>query len=374
MPKHCCNLRRASRRASNEMEPAMKYRIFGRSGLRVSDFALGTMTFGEEWGWGADRNECQRMLSAFADAGGNFIDTASSYTNGASESFLGEFLGERRESFVLATKYTHLLRAGDVNSAGNHRKALRQSLEQSLRRLQTDHIDLLWVHCWDKITPLDEILRALDQAIFRGEVLYIGFSDAPSWVVSRADALADVRGWESFCGIQFEYSLIERSAERDLIPMAEHLGLGSTAWGPLEAGLLSGKYSLRRGGEGPRRIDQAPGFYRGLLTERNESIADEVAQIARLLGATPAQVALAWIRHVQPKVIPILGARSCNQLRENLEAADLRLDDRSLDRLHQVSRIDLGFPHDFLNSPIVRQLSYGAELQPEDFKPSRRAH
>lgn len=345
----------------------MKYKRFGKSGLRVSDTALGTMTFGEDWGWGAPNEESARIFDTYAEAGGNFIDTASSYTGGTSENLVGEFVARDRDRFVVATKYTHFLREGDPNSGGNHRKSLRQSLEQSLKRLKTDYIDLLWVHNWDRITPLEEILRVLDDAVTRGEVLYIGLSDAPAWVASRADVIAEVRGWTAFAGVQLELSLISRHAERDLLPMADHLDLGVTAWGPLGAGVLTGKYLGDADAVDNKRIDSAEALYGGLLNERNERIARAVREIADEAEVSTARVALAWLCHHHGHVIPILGARTVDQFRDNLAARELNLTDAELDKLNAISAIERGFPHDFLDSDPVRYMTYAGDLTHNDF-------
>src|SRR5206468_7246241 len=214
----------------------------GKSGLRVSEFCLGTMTFGEDWGWGSSKDDAKKIYDAFREAGGNFIDTANIYTNGTSESFLGEFLKGHRESVVLATKNTNAAPGTDPNAAGNHRKNMVQAVEASLKRLQTDYVDLYWVHIWDQITPVEEVMRALDDLVRQGKVLYVGISDAPAWWISQANTLAQLRGWSPFVGLQIEYSLIERTVERELVPMAKALNLGLTAWSPLAKGILTGKY------------------------------------------------------------------------------------------------------------------------------------
>src|SRR5260370_1724432 len=220
----------------------MNYRLLGKSGLRVSEFCLGTMTFGEDWGWGSSKDEAKKISDSFRETGGNFVDTANIYTNGTSESFVGEFLKGHRESVVLATKYTNAAPGTDPNAAGNHRKSMVQAVEASLKRLQTDYIDLYWVHIWDQITPVEEVMRALDDLVRQGKVLYVGISDAPAWWIAQANTLASLRGWSPFVGLQIEYSLIERTVESELIPMAKALDLGVTAWGPLSKGVLTGKY------------------------------------------------------------------------------------------------------------------------------------
>jgi aryl-alcohol dehydrogenase-like predicted oxidoreductase len=220
----------------------LRYRLLGNSGLRVSEAALGTATFGEEWGWGSPKDEARKVYDAFRAAGGNFIDTANSYTNGTSEMWLGEFMKNHRQSVVLATKYSSAAPGTDPNAAGNHRKNMMQAVEASLQRLQTDYIDLYWVHVWDQITPVEEVMRGLDDLIRQGKVLYVGISDAPAWWIAQANTLAHLRGWSPFVGLQIEYSLIERTVERELVPMAKALNLGSTAWSPLAGGMLTGKY------------------------------------------------------------------------------------------------------------------------------------
>src|SRR6202166_1041444 len=220
----------------------VKYRLLGKSGLRVSEASLGTMTFGDEWGWGSPKAEAQKVYETYREAGGNFIGTANFYTNGTSEKFLGEFMQGHRESVVLATKYSNAAPGNDPNAAGNHRKSMMQALEASLKRLQTDYIDLYWVHIWDGITPVEEVMRGLDDLVRQGKVLYVGISDAPAWWVAQANTLAELRGWTQFIGLQIEYSLIERTVERELIPMAKTLNVGVVAWSPLAGGFLTGKY------------------------------------------------------------------------------------------------------------------------------------
>src|ERR1044071_9778865 len=230
----------------------MKYRLLGNSGLRVSEAALGTMTFGEEWGWGAAKDEARKVYDAFREAGGNFIDTANLYTNGTSETFLGEFMKGHRESVVMATKYTNAVPGKDPNAAGNQRKNMVQSVEASLKRLQTDYIDLYWVHIWDGLTPVEEVMRGLDDLVRQGKVMYAGISDAPAWWIAQANTLAELRGWSRFAGLQIEYSLIQRTVERELVPMAKALDLGVTAWSPLSSGVLTGKYHGHGSSEGGR--------------------------------------------------------------------------------------------------------------------------
>ncbi|MFQ6396747.1 aldo/keto reductase [Nocardia sp. KC 131] len=339
------------------------YRLLGRSGLRVSPLSLGTMTFGADWGWGADKDEARKIFDTYVDRGGNFIDTASQYTNGTSEQLLGEFTADNRESLVLATKYTMLRRAGDPNSGGNHRKSMFASVEASLRRLNTDYIDVLYLHAWDFLTPVEEILRAMDDLVRAGKVLYVGISDAPAWQVSRMQAIADLRGWSPLIALQIEYSLIERTVERDLIPMAQEMGLGVVPWSPLASGVLTGKYSsadlehdAAASPEGSRKNVAAAN---GSLTERGLAIADVVKEVAAQLGKTPSQVALAWTLRNPAVTAPIIGARTAAQLEDNLGALDVEFDVEQVARLEQASAIDLGFPHEFLARPMTQSVTFG---------------
>jgi len=221
----------------------LRYRTLGRTGLRVSELFLGTMTFGEDWGWGAGLDECRKLYAAYVEAGGNVIDTADKYTNGESERIVGELIKEDRDRMVVATKYTLSRDGSDPNASGNHRKNLTRAIEASLKRLGTDYIDLLYAHIWDPATPAEETMRALDDAVRAGKVLYVGISDSPAWVIARANTLADWRGWTPFAGVQLPYSLVQRDAERELLPMAQALGLSVAAWSPLARGLLSGKFT-----------------------------------------------------------------------------------------------------------------------------------
>ncbi len=331
----------------------MRYRLFGNSGLRVSEICLGTMTFGENWGWGAPKEESRKIFDIFVDAGGNFLDTANLYTDGTSEKYVGEFIAANREYFVLATKYTLMNRKGDPNAAGNHRKNLVQSVEGSLRRLQTDYIDLLWVHAWDYLTPVEEVMRALDDLVCAGKVLYLGISDTPAWIVSRANTLAEMRGWTPFVGLQIEYSLVERTPERELLPMARAFGMAVTPWAPLAAGVLTGKFLGKKLPEDTRVKAGSP-----RLTERNLKIAEAVVKVAQEAGCTPAQVAINWLRQQEGVVIPIVGARKAAQIQDNLQALDFHLTEEHLARLDEVSRIELGFPHDFLKREFIREVVY----------------
>lgn len=320
----------------------MRYRLLGRTGLRVSELFLGAMTFGEDFSWGADRATSARIIDAYLDAGGNVIDTAVNYRDGDSERILGDLLGDRRDRLVLSTKYTLSRDVADPNASGNSRKNLRLSLETSLRRLKTDYIDLYYVHIWDRNTPLDETMRARDDAVTSGKVLYVGISDAPAWVLAQANTLADWRGWTPFSALQVRYNLADRDVERELLPAAESLGLSVAAWGPLAGGLLSGKFTGAAPTEQGTRVDAAS------LTDRQRIIASTVHEIARELEATPAQVAIAWIMSRSRHVHPILGARSPNQIADNLGAVDLALPVEARQRLEAATAFEVGFPTNFI--------------------------
>jgi aryl-alcohol dehydrogenase-like predicted oxidoreductase len=335
----------------------MRYRLLGNSGLRVSEAALGTMTFGEEWGWGSAKDEARKVYDAFREAGGNFIDTANMYTNGTSETFLGEFMKGHRESIVLGTKYTNAGPGKDPNAGGNQRKTMFQAVEASLKRLQTDYIDLYWVHIWDQMTPAEEVMRGLDDLIRQGKLLYVGISDAPAWWIAQANTLAQLRGWSPFVALQVEYSLAERTVERELTPMAKALGLGVTAWSPLAGGILSGKYH----GNAPAtdgRLATANVRQFKPDEQRTARIVAAVKKVAEEVGRSMAQVALAWLRYRVTPVIPIIGAKKLTQLQDNLASLDLALSAHQLKTLDEASHIELGFPHDFYARDMVRTFVY----------------
>jgi len=331
----------------------MKYRLLGRSAMRVSELALGTMTFGEKWGWGASLDESRRMIDLYLDRCGNFIDTASNYTDGQSEAFLGELLGDRRERIVLASKYTLTSNRRDPNAGGNHRRNMVQSVERSLRRMRTDRIDLLWMHMWDGMTPIEEVMRAFDDLVASGKVLAVGISDTPAWVISRGVAIAEQRGWTVPSAIQLPYSVAGRDAERELLPMASQLGMAVTAWGVLNGGILTGKYG--RPNDEPRRYgEEAP-------SERSARAAAAIKEVADECEATPAQVSIAWALARRPEVnlIPILGARTGKQLEENLGALNVRLDAEMVRKLDDSSGFQVGFPRSFLADEEVVGLIFG---------------
>ncbi|MGD8962494.1 MAG: aldo/keto reductase [Desulfobacterales bacterium] len=338
----------------------MRYKLLGKSGLRVSELCLGTMTFGDDWGWGSSKDESRAVYDAFVESGGNFIDTADLYTNGTSERFLGEFMASDRERIVLATKYTNTAPGNDPNAGGNQRKNMMQSVEASLKRLKTDYIDLYWLHVWDFTTPVEEVMRAFDDLVRQGKVLYIGISDAPAWTVARANMLAELRGWIQFVGLQIEYSLIERTSERELLPMARELDLGITAWSPLAGGLLTGKYTQRtKAGGKEKRLEHPMMAPLVDINERKRSIAGVVVEIAEAIGNTPAQVALNWLRQQPGVVIPIIGARRLEQFKDNLACLEFSLEKDHLQRLSEISRIEPGFPHDFFANELVQNFAFG---------------
>jgi aryl-alcohol dehydrogenase-like predicted oxidoreductase len=336
----------------------MRYRLLGKSGLRVSELCLGTMTFGEDWGWGSSKEESRKVYDTFLEAGGNFIDTANVYTSGTSEKLLGEFMTGHRDRIVLATKYTNAAPGNDPNAAGNHRKSMMRAVEASLERLKTDYIDLYWLHIWDQITPIEEVMRAFDDLVRQGKILYAGVSDMSAWLVARANTLAELRGWTSFVGLQIEYSLIERTPERELLPMAAALGVGVTAWSPLAGGVLTGKQLEPGGAKDSRQANEMlQQFMRP--TARKEAIAREVVTIARESGHSPARVALAWLRQRSQPIFPIIGARKLDQLKDNLACIDGKLTPAQIDRLDAVSKIELGFPLEMLAMEMPRSLSSG---------------
>jgi len=332
----------------------MQYKLMGHTGLRVSELSLGTMTFGEEWGWGADKATSQAIFDAYANAGGNFIDTANRYTEGTSEKFLGEFIASDRDHFVLATKYTLFDRTGDPSFSGNHRKNMVRSIEASLKRLQTDHIDLFYLHAWDFTTPVEEVLRGIDDLVRSGKVLYAGISDTPAWVVSQMNTIADMRGWTRFNAYQLEYSLIQRTVEREMMPAAKGMDMAVTAWAALAGGALTGKYLDQENGDDKRLAEGS-----ARLNERAQKITREVVAVAQEIGCTPAQVAINWVRQKNQVVIPIIGARKLKQIEDSLKCLDFPLEAAHIQRLDEVSAIEMGFPHEFLHNDRIKNIIFG---------------
>lgn len=332
----------------------MQYTILGRSGLRVAKLALGTMTFGAGAEWSRSEEQSRAVFDAYAEAGGNFIDTANMYMGGESERIVGRLVAPDRERFVVATKYANAVPGnGDPNAAGMHRKSLTQSLDASLKRLGLDYIDLYFVHWWDFTTPVDEVHRALDDAIRAGKILHFGLSDVPAWAVSRMQTLSDLRGLAPVTAMQLEYSLVQRSIEREHIPMAKTFDIGITAWSPLAGGILSGKYTRTAHAQGAKRMDS---MQLQPLDDRNRGIAQTVDRASDRLGAKSSQVALAWL--IARGVIPIVGATTAEQLRDNLAALDLHLDPATISELDEASAIDLGHPYHMVGWEMQMGLGY----------------
>jgi aryl-alcohol dehydrogenase-like predicted oxidoreductase len=328
--------------------PLNHYVTLGRSGLRVSPMCLGAMTFGEDWGWGSSVAESLAILNRYVELGGNFVDTANVYTFGHSEAIIGEFLAadrSRRSQLVIATKFFGSMQPGNPNAGGAGRKYVTWACEESLRRLQTDYIDLYWMHCWDHHTPIEETMRALEDLVAAGKVRYIGFSDTPAWKTAQAQMIALSHGWAPLIALQIEYSLLERTVEGELVPMALELGLGITPWSPLKSGALSGKY--RRANHGQERPNRGE-WVTASLTDRAYDLIEVLAQVAQEAGVTPARAALKWLQ-TQPGVSsPIIGARTLPQLEDNLASLDISLDATQLERLSAASAPQLNFPAAFL--------------------------
>ncbi|MEM7501607.1 MAG: aldo/keto reductase [Pseudomonadota bacterium] len=334
----------------------MNYKLLGRSGLRVSEICLGTMSFGQDWGFGADEATSRDVLSAYRDAGGNFLDTADKYHNGETEEYVGRWMRGDRDRMVLATKYTLSMDHTDPNASGNHRKHMMSAVEASLKRLQTDYIDLLWVHAYDDDTPFEETVRALDDLVSQGKVNYIGMSDCPAWIVSASNVMAELRGWTQFIAIQVEYNLLKRDVERDLVPMAKHFDMGITAWAPLAGGVLTGKYTRDVENDSQRKAGNEGS---GRDSEASLRIARVVDNIADDYGCTSTQVAVGWVLAQGYPFFPIVGARKVSQIEDTLGAAQLELRPDTLRELDELTRIDLGFPHDFLASDHLQDMVKG---------------
>ncbi len=336
----------------------MKYRLLGNTGLKVSEVALGTMTFGTEAGWGADKETSKKMFDAYTKAGGNFIDTANEiYTGGTSEKFVGAFIKSERDSLVLGTKYTDAMPGNDPNLAGNSRKSMMRSLHRSLKRLDTDYIDIFWLHSWDFLSPVEEVMRSLDDMIKQGKVLYLGISDAPAWVISKANMYARQNGLTAFDASQIEYSLIQRTGERELLPMAKAEGMTTLGWSPLSSGILTGKYNDTSSKEkGNRRLDKSE-F--AALSERNLGIAAKVMEVAKKNNVSPSTVAISFVK--QQGIIPILGGTKLSHIESNLKGIDFEIPEEDMALLKTESTIEMGFPHDFLKA--TQAVTYGGQLE-----------
>jgi aryl-alcohol dehydrogenase-like predicted oxidoreductase len=330
--------------------PLNHYVTLGRSGLRVSPMCLGTMTFGLDWGWGSSPKDSTKIIDAYIERGGNFLDTANIYTKGHSEKIIGDHVGRqasKRDRLVLATKFLGSMFPGDPNGGGSHRKAVIGALEESLRRLQTDYIDLYWMHFHDRHTPIDETMRTLDDLVRSGKVRYIGFSDTPAWLCARAQTLAEFKNWTPLVALQIEYSLLERTVEGDLIPMARELGMGVTPWSPLKGGVLSGKYT--------RDHQPPPGrgeWVSNHLKARAFDIVDVLIKVGKEAGISPAQVALAWVQSRPGVTSSIIGARTLEQLTDNLGALEANLTPGQIATLDEASKVVQAFPHEFLKFTI----------------------
>ena len=345
------------------MRCIVRYKVFGNTGLKVSELCLGTMTFGKGNGkgngngWHSAKEECGKVFDLFVEKGGNFFDTANIHTDGTSEKILGEFLEKTRNRHVLATKFAFSTNEKDPNAGGNHRKCLRESVEASLKRLQTDYIDILWVHVWDAYTPIEEMMRALDDLVRAGKVLYIGASDMPSWVVSRANTIAEHMGWTPFSALQLEYSLLERTIEQGFFDMAKTLRLAICPWSPLAMGMLTGKYLTATGED--TRFNFVEPWKKKYLIEKNQIAVKEVVSFAKKLNKTPSQVALRWIQQKNKRMIPILGVRTLQQLEDNLGCLDFSLTDEQMAYLDEMTEPAAVFPEAFIARPGVQEDLYG---------------
>lgn len=342
----------------------MKYKILGKSGLRVSELCLGTMTFGESWNWGTTTSLANEILKKFTDLGGNFIDTSNNYTDGKSEEIIGSFIKEDRDRYIVATKFTLQNKKynDNLNMGGNHRKNLFRSVKESLKRLQTDFIDLLYLHMWDYTTPIDQIMKTLNDLVASGKVHHVAISDSPAYIASRGNAVAEYRGWSQFEAYQFPYSLVEREPEREVMPFSKEFGLTMTPWGILDAGLLSGKYTRKKNATG--RLSEGKW---GNPREEQLNYAREVDKVADELGYTSAQVAIAWVRQQASNIIPILGFSNPDQLMENYESFSITLPEEKVEQLNNVRDTGLGFPIDFLKSPGVINLIFGKDYDKLQF-------
>jgi aryl-alcohol dehydrogenase-like predicted oxidoreductase len=326
----------------------------GRSGLRVSPLCLGSMTFGEDLGWGASVTDSETMIATYLERGGNFIDTANVYTNGHSEKIIGDFFAKKgnRDRVVIGTKFCCSLFEGDPNGGGAGRKALIQQCEASLRRLQTDYIDIYWLHIWDRTAPIEETLRGLDDLVASGKVRYIGFSDLPAWKVSEAQTIAHFRGWAPIIAVQLEYSLLERTAEGELFPMAQEMGVGIMPWSPLKHGFLSGKFRRDNAGSVDTKRTAM-----GVPSEKDYLVIDALCAVAEEVGATAAAVALAWVWSRPGVESTLIGARRPDQLQANLAALDLILTDAQMAQLNEVSKPVLNFPAD-INAHVAPMFGF----------------
>jgi len=339
----------------------MKYKVLGRSGLRVSELSLGAMTFGEESGFGAAEAVCKEVYDTYIEAGGNFIDTANIYTLGTSEKMLAGFIKSNRDDLVIASKYSMTMNPGSLNAGGNHRKNMVQAIEHSLKRMDVDFIDLYWVHGWDLVTPVDEVMRALDDLVRAGKILHAGISNAPSWYIAEANAIARERNQTPFTAMQLHYNLVERGIEADYFDLAQAQDMAILAWSPLAGGLLSGKFnvSLEDADVQDSRLINTP-WGATLLAEERLAIARGLADIANELGVTCSQLALAWLlQRPAGSVIPIIGARIPEQLCDNLKCLEVGLTEEQIERLDALNPLHLAYPHTLLANDMYRAMIHG---------------
>lgn len=350
------------------------YYLLGKSGLRVSPLCLGTMTFGTEWGWGSPLETVRAMLTRYLEAGGNFIDTADGYTNGKSEEMIGQFIKDTglRDRVVIATKFTFNTMPGNPNAGGNGRKNIRHALEGSLRRLQSDYVDLYWLHCWDHLTPIEEVISTLHDLVREGKVRYLGFSNVPAWYLSRCQTMAELRGWEKICALQMEYSLVERHIEAEHVPAAIELGMGICPWSPLASGFLTGKYHRQDqgkvSGEGRLQIlagSGNPAFEK--FTDRNWNILDAVLQVSQQLGQPPSQIALNWVSRRPGVTSTIIGATKLAQLDDNLNALSFTIPSELLQQLDKASELPSIYPYTFFQPGVQNMISGGTNVQAEPY-------
>ncbi|MDC0314042.1 aldo/keto reductase [Flavobacteriales bacterium] len=333
----------------------MDYKLLGKTGIKVSELCLGTMTFGTDWNFGSDKEESQRVFDAFVNAGGNFFDTANIYTTGTSEKYLGEFMNSERDNLVIASKYS-LTESNKINLSGNSRKNMIQSVEGSLKRLGTDYIDLYYVHAWDFLVAPEELMRNLEYLLASGKILSIGVSDTPAYITSRCNTLAELRGWNQFAAYQVEYCLTERTADREIIPLCQHDDMLFCGFGPLAAGLLSGKY-LEENSD-PKRMTKGVS---PRLSERNLAMSAEIKALAKEIGHTPSQVAIRWAMQMVKKSSPIFGARSLKQCEENLKVLDFSLTTEQMEKLNVISKIGPNNPNDFLQLPRLEEILFSGQ-------------
>lgn len=340
----------------------MNYKLLGKTGIRVSELCLGTMTFGTDWGWGSDKKESAKIYDAFVERGGNFFDTAIIYTKGTSEKFLGEFIGSDRSNMVIASKYS-LSEEGLANMAGNHRKNMIQSIDKTLQRLKTDYLDLYYVHAWDFGTHPEEVMRNLEYLVASGKVLSIGISDTPAWITSQCNTIAQMRGWTPFSAYQVEYCLSERTADREILPCAEGFGMTLCGFGPLGAGLLTGKY-LNDSDE-PRRMDVRRSHR---LSPENLALSQKIVELSNSWNLSPSAVSIRWAMQRFKNSSPIFGARNFKQLNENLTALDFELSEEQMDQLDLLTTTGPNNPNDFLQLPRIKEILHGGQLDRIEFK------